>query len=180
MTENQGQFKKDFEIYKKKIREAKKILISILNDSKNLCNSLKNNISLLNFSQTYSEEFDQNEISHFKIILSYKPDLISKLVKKLFNNFDQIISSLSKNHEDMRKESKNIENWIFSLNQKYKESGFNLDKLFNNSYYLNEFHQEKEEDKEYVFCYLLDLSKPMRSIERMYEIFQIGLIDLKK
>jgi hypothetical protein len=179
MSGNQAQFKNDFEIYKKKIRESKKTLISILNDSKNLCNSFKNNVSLLNFSQTYTEEFNQNEISDFNIILSYKPDLLSKLYKKLLNNFDQIISSLYKNNHDIRNESKNIENSIFSLNQKYKESSFNINKLYNNHFYLNELHLEKE-DNEFVFCYLLDLSRQITSIERMYVIFQLGYIYLKK
>lgn len=168
------QLKKDFENYKKKIRESKKTIISLLNDNKVIFNSMKNNITLLNYSQNYSDEFNQNEINHLTIILSYKPDLITKFVQKLLNNFEQIVSSITKNNEIIKKELKNIENWVFTFTESYKEKGLNLGKLYNNTLYSDYLNNKNEEDNDYIFCFLLILSRSLIKIEKMYGIFQIG------
>ena len=157
---NVGAVKKEFESSIKRINDYKKFVFSHLGESKKLFVSLINNISLLNYSQIYSESFDEIELVTFNEILKYKPDLLDSLTKKLFKNFDQILVNLNKNISDIRLEISSIEKYIRTFLNKNKQ--IKLEKLF-----INESDQKITETvtnlleniPDYLFIFLVETDK---------------------
>ena len=171
MTEINAHLKKEFDSFRKKINEIKKFIFIHLNNSKNLYVAMKNNISLLNYSQNYSDYFDQMELVKFNEILANKPDLLKCFIKKLFNNFDQIFINLRKNIVDTEQEIKSIENSLMIFLNKNKQ--ITLEKLF-----LNEdFKKIKDEDtisvecsnEDYIFIYLVEIDNLLCKVKSMYK-----------
>ena len=129
-----------------------------------------NNISLLNYSQIYSESFDEIELVTFNEILKYKPDLLDSLTKKLFKNFDQILVNLNKNISDIRLEISSIEKYIRTFLNKNKQ--IKLEKLF-----INESDQKITETvtnlleniPDYLFIFLVETDKFINKVNRMYD-----------
>ena len=167
---NVGAVKKEFESSKKRINDYKKFVFSHLGESKKLFVSLINNISLLNYSQIYSESFDEIELVTFNEILKYKPDLLDSLTKKLFKNFDQILVNLNKNISDIRLEISSIEKYIRTFLNKNKQ--IKLEKLF-----INESDQKITETvtnlleniPDYLFIFLVETDKFINKVNRMYD-----------
>ena len=167
---NVGAVKKEFESSIKRINDYKKFVFSHLGESKKLFVSLINNISLLNYSQIYSESFDEIELVTFNEILKYKPDLLDSLTKKLFKNFDQILVNLNKNISDIRLEISSIEKYIRTFLNKNKQ--IKLEKLF-----INESDQKITETvtnlleniPDYLFIFLVETDKFINKVNRMYD-----------